>query len=726
MTPKQKPIPKSAARPFASFRPFVLAVIVLAVFGTLAYSNTFYSPFVFDDINFITKNNPAIHIKALSWTNLKEAVHKAQPGHRVLPKLSFALNYYFGDENPLGYHLVNLKIHLLTGVFLFLLFFMTLSNFPEAAGFSDSNGSREDPTALLLIPFFAALIWLVHPVQTSAVTYMCQRMASMTAMFYVLSVLLYVKARVLLDARKIRPAALFFAGCAIAGLFAVASKENAATLPIFILLYEWFFFQNLKNIRSSRTLPWVFIGIIVFAGIGLIFLGESPIQRILASYARREFTLPERVLTELRVAAYYLSLLGFPHPERLILDHDYPLSHSVLNPATTFTAFLLIITLFGVALYSAKKRRLFSFCILWFLGNLVIESSVIGIEIIYEHRLYLPSMMLFLPAAIWLFKSAGTRGAVAILTLTAILLSAWAYQRNEIWRSDVSFWADCSAKSPQKARPYQNLAYSLQMAGRYAEAIPNYQKSIEIKPHPVAYYNLGLSLVREKNYLEAADAYVNAVKTGYSTAQVQSNLGQALIHMGELQAALVHFKQAAAANPPDPAARFKVAETEKFLKNCGEPINCVKRLISLEPDNPALYYKLGVLYERQGNLEQAASAFETVLAKIDNPFERLYLMGLNRLANVYHLRGETGRSLDLLHKAVHKTPDQPYLYYRIAYFYAQQQHREKAKDWLEKAIQKGFCDFHQIESDQGWEWLRQTPYYQNLKKSFNGCVKTQL
>jgi protein O-mannosyl-transferase len=718
MRHKKNPIPETAPRQLATLWPAGLAVIALVAVGVIVYANTLHSPFVFDDINFITKNNPSVHMKTLSWENLKKAAFEAQPRHRIPPKLSFALNYYFGEENPFGYHLINLAIHLLTGIFLFLFFFMTLS-MPQAAVVSaNANSPRGDPTAGLLISFFAALIWLVHPVQTSAVTYMCQRMAGMTAMFYVLAILLYGKARICLNAHKKRHAGLLFAGCAIAGLCAVASKENAGTLPLFILLYEWFFFQNLRDFRSFRALPWVIAGILVFTGIGLIFLGDSPIHRILASYTRREFTLSERVLTELRVVAYYVSLLGFPHPERLILDHDYPLSHSMFNPATTFTAFLLILSLFGVALYSAKKRRLFSFCLLWFLGNLVIESSVIGIEIIYEHRLYLPSMMIFLLVLVWLFKTLKTKPAAAILTATAILLSVWAHQRNEIWRSDISFWTDCSAKSPAKARPYQNLAYSFQMAGRFAEAIPNYQKSIEIKPHPVAYYNLGLALAREKNYMEAAEAYVNAIKTGYNTTQVQSSLGQALVHMGELETALIHLGQAAAATPPDPAARQKIFEIENFLKNCGGPISCVQRLISLEPDNPALFYKLGVLHEKQGTLEQAASAYEAVLAKTDKSTERLYLMGLNRLATVYTQRGEIRRALELFRKGIQRAPDQPYLHFRIAHLYARQQDRQKAKDWLEKAIQRGFCDFKQIESDQAWEWLKQTPYYQDLKKRF--------
>ena len=468
-----------------------IAGLILA--GILVYANAFQGPFVFDDINFITKNDPDVHMTRFSWDALKRAALEGNPRHRYLPNISFAFNYYLGGETTFGYHLVNLAVHLISGIVLFLLFRLTwrLCLGKGTAGASSAPMDTAAPFSAETLSFFAVLLWLVHPVQTNAVTYICQRMASMVAMFYILALLCYVLARIRMQTKKIRPAAGLFAGCAFFSLCAVATKENAGTLPVSILLYEWFFFQNLKVSRSSRTWVWVIAGAMAFAAVAVYFLGADPLHRILNSYTRREFTLPQRVLTEFRVVVYYVSLLVYPHPDRLILDHDYPLSFGFLQPPVTLTCFLMLAGMAVWAGYVAKKDRLTAFAIFWFMITLAIESSVIGIEIIYEHRLYLPAMFLFLAAAKRVFHHLTRKHAAAALLLCAVILAVWSHQRNRIWATDVAFWSDNAKKSPLKERPYQNLAYSLQVGQKLEEAIYFYRKSLAINPHPVAYFNLG-------------------------------------------------------------------------------------------------------------------------------------------------------------------------------------------------------------------------------------------
>ena len=167
-------------------------------------------------------------------------------------------------------------------------------------------------------------------------------------------------------------------------LLAVGSKENAVTLPFFILLYEWYFFQNLANDWLKRRLS-VIIGVLVFSALlSFLFLGPNPLETIMAGCEDRTFTLTERFLTQFRVVIHYISLLVYPHPSRLNLEHDFALSYSLFYPITTLFSIGAIIALLGLAIYLAKKKRLISFCILWFLGNLIIESSIIGLEIIFE------------------------------------------------------------------------------------------------------------------------------------------------------------------------------------------------------------------------------------------------------------------------------------------------------------------------------------------------------
>jgi tetratricopeptide (TPR) repeat protein len=711
--------PRPAAGNTTFFRPNALAVLLMAITAIIIYSNTFKNPFVFDDINFITQNNPHLHMTRLSWAQIKEALFEAQPGHRFLPKISFALNYYFGGENPRGFHLVNLLIHILTGVFLFI-FIQTTVRLSDAAcqrAHTLREDSPKNDSSAALIAFSAAMIWMVHPIQTNAVTYMCQRMTSMVAMFYILSLLTYARGRIAWRLHHHKQAAAYWTGCIIAGACAVASKENAGMLPVFILVYEWYFFQDLRNIRTYRSLTWLIAGMILFAAVALWYLGQNPFQRILASYANRDFDLSQRVMTEWRVVAYYFSLTAFPYPGRFHLDHDYPLSYSLLHPTPTIASLGMIAALFAAGIYLAKNHRLFSFCILWCLGNLVIESSVIGIEIIFEHRMYLPSMMVCLMATLPVFRVARSPWAAFwALAALAALLSAGSYQRNAVWKSDVSFWMDNAEKSPNKARPYQNLAFSYQIQRDFKNAIVNYRKSIRIKPHPVAYFNLGLALKEESEPLEAVDAFVNALKLGYSTPQIHANLAQTLAFIGEFEDAAMHFKQAIAMNPQDATPRKNYEKLQEFIKTCGNPVECVRILATQQPDNLALSYKLGALNERQGNLEEAKTAYERVLARLDpNAGQKLYLLTLNRLAGIDSARGDTNRALELFKTGVRMKPDDPHFYYQTAAVYAGQNDEVLATQWLEEAVRRGFADWEQIKKDNRWAKIRNTANFQRLK-----------
>jgi tetratricopeptide (TPR) repeat protein len=691
-------------------------LFLLIAAGTIVYSNTFQASFVFDDINFITKNDPNVHMTDFSWDALKKAALEGKPRHRYLPNISFAVNYYFGAEKPFGYHLVNLGIHLFTGIFLFFLFNATLR-----------LCSRQDKTRLSanrlpvsvspeILSFFAVLIWLVHPVQTNAVTYICQRMASMVAMFYILSMLCYVIGRINFRKKKTKTAILFFWGCIFSGCCAVASKENAGPLPVFILFYEWFFFQDLKIFRSYRTLIWIVIGGVVFTAVAIHFVGVDPLQRIVNSYTRREFTLPQRVMTEFRVVTYYLSLLFYPQSSRLILDHDYPLSHAFSDPFSTLTCCVLIITIFGLAVYLAKKERLISFALFWFLGNLVIESSVIGIEIIYEHRMYLPTMFFFLMLSTIVFRGIRNKWAAAgILILCVMILSVWSHQRNRIWESDVTFWTDNAQKSPQKVRPYQNLAYSMQMRGNFEEALFYYRKSLSIKPHPVVYFNMGLCLDKVEYYNDAVDAYINALKMNYNTPQIHANLAKVLANIGEFKAAISHFENASKMSPSDPSFKKNEMVLKGFLNNCRTPEKCIRMGIAQKPDNPALQFKLGRIYEKQGKTDQAVVVYEKILNEMGASDRKLYLLVLNRMAALHVLKGETAQALQLLQKGIDVAPDNPYFYYEIAAFYGAAGEVKQAVAWLDIAIKKGYRDRQQIQSDPRLESIRSTQYFQNFK-----------
>ena len=378
---KGKKIPLTPQRKQSSF-PFhhFIAVALIAVVALLAYSNTFHVPFQFDDQPNITQN-PNIQIKSFSWDRLERLVKNTyKESIRIFSFFTLALNYYFGELNVFGYHLVNFFIHVASGIFLYWFLILTF-NLPSL---KEKYGSISYKVAL-----FSSLIFICHPIQTQSVTYIVQRMSSMAGMFYLLSLILYIKGRLSFG----RPRLFYFGGMVLSYLLGVFSKENAAILPLFVALYEFYFIQKLDLSPRGKRVLFSLAGILLLlVALGVMILGQRYINVIIEGYQYRTFTMSERVLTQFRVVLYYLSLLLYPHPSRLNLDYDFPISKTILDPPTTLISILIVGGLIGYSIWTAKKRPMISFCILWYFGNLVIESSIFPLEMVFEHRLYLPSV----------------------------------------------------------------------------------------------------------------------------------------------------------------------------------------------------------------------------------------------------------------------------------------------------------------------------------------------
>jgi tetratricopeptide (TPR) repeat protein len=521
------------------FEIFCLVLVAVAVYwGTLDHS------FHGDDNN-IT-NEPAIQISSLSVQEIiKAGFETTYYYNRPVSNISFALNYYFHGLETRGYHVVNIIIHILTGIMLFYFVRKTLNIRVIRDRFGDAG----------LIPFFTALVFLVHPLHTQAVTYIVQRMTSMAALFYIMAMLFYVKGRL---AHYRGKRILFFVISLIAGLLAFGTKENTATLPLFILIYELYFFQDLRLQISRKKVFWI-ITISCIAGILLLsFLISSSQLSKLLYYGDRPFTLAQRLLTQPRVVLRYISLLPYPEPGRLNLDYDFPLSHSLLSPVTTLLSILMIIGMLVLAIYIAKNNRLYSFCILWFLGNLAIESSIIPLEIIFEHRTYLPSMMAILLLVMFLRQAVKKRKLLLVcLVSVALLFSYWTYTRNKIYQDDLTLWTDIYKKSPNKARVNQNFGAQLNMAGRVDEAIPILENALrfyekEIKGQlkvdsrrtALQLRNLGVAYKNNGEYKKAIVYLDRALKEFSFDASTHYELGKCYEKTWRFDEAIYHFTKA--------------------------------------------------------------------------------------------------------------------------------------------------------------------------------------
>ncbi|MGD9081725.1 MAG: tetratricopeptide repeat protein, partial [Desulfobacterales bacterium] len=450
------------------------------------------------------------------------------------------------------------------------------------------------------------------PLQTQSVSYVVQRMNSLCAMFYMLSILFYARFRL---SQRQRNKWWLFSGCILAGALALASKQIAATLPVFIMVYEWYFFRDLDLKWLKNHIPLLAGCLLLAAVIALALLGSNPLDRVLAGYKGRDFTLTQRLLTEPRVILFYLSQLLWPHPSRLNLDHDFPLSNSLMDPMTTIYSIITITALIGLAVVTVRKQRLLSFCILWFFGNLVIESSIIPLEIIFEHRIYLPSMafslMVALAACRWV-KPTWLQAVLLCIMVTAGAI--WTYERNTVYSDRVTFWQDCVDKSPRKARPHNNLGVALADQGYHDEAIEKYHKALEIDPlYQDSVTNIGLSLAEQGKIKESITQFLKALEINPKDSKTLNNLGAALIVEKRYIEAIQHLSEALTTDPYYAQAHNNMGVALQYQGRLEEAIEHFSMAVLYKPDYTQAYINLGNILASQERYEEAIEQFSTAL-----------------------------------------------------------------------------------------------------------------
>ena len=591
----------------------VISVFILSVFCIICYSNTLDFPFALDDVRHI-QDNPFIQVTSLDLGELRHAAFEGLCPYRPLSKITFALNYYFGEYDPTGYHIVNIIIHLVNGIlvyFLSLIIFRPLCDVPMGEVTKSPNPliPQSLNPSMRQIALFAALLFTVHPLQTQSVTYIIQRMNSMAAMFYLFSLLLYIRGRF---ARTRWRRWTLFSTCILSWGMALGCKQIAATLPFVIFLYEWYFVQHLSATWIRRNIWYVLVPIAVFCIVALVYLAPDPLERIAEHYLYRDFTMWERVLSEFRVVVYYVSLFFYPHPSRLRVDYDFALSHSLIDPVTTLFSLGAIVGLIGLAVCLARKERLASFSLFWFFGNLVLESSIIPLALVFEHRMYLPSVFLSLMTITLTYRLVTRQWVrLTVLCVAVAMLSLWTYERNSVWRDPVTLWEDCVKKSPGGARPHYHLGAALMVhQEHFDEAVSHFREALRIHPdYPDAHVSLGLALM-EKNKLDEAISHFHAaleIKPIYPRAHLF--LGRALSRQGRLNEAVSHLAQALNMRPDFADAYNDLGNALVRLGHQDDAVNMYLEVLRREPDNVKAHCNLAIVFLGQKRLDEAIGHF---------------------------------------------------------------------------------------------------------------------
>jgi Flp pilus assembly protein TadD len=584
-----------------------LLLAAAAALTILLYTASLGGPFVFDDEPNIVENRH-IRISGFSAAELYDAAFNSPIHTRPVAYASFALNYLFNGYNVVGYRLINILIHIVNGCLLYTLARLT---------FRAPALRAQRPTAGA-VACAAAILWLVHPLHTQSVAYIVQRMTSLAATFYLLSLACYAEARLAENTGRKR---LFYAGCIGAGLLAAGTKEIAATLPMFIFLYEWYFFQELDGRWLRRRLPLLAGAAAAAVVIGMVYLGfGNPLERIFSAYDGTGMSVGQRLLTQLRVVVFYISLLFWPAASRLNLDHHTAASLSLLDPVTTLLALLLLAAIALAAVLMARREPLGSFAILWFLGNLVIESSVIRLELVFEHRTYLPSVF---PAIALVALGARLirekRAAIAIVALAAAALSYSTWERSTVWGDDVALWRDCVEKSPLKPRPHNNLGSALSNRERFEEAAVHLARAVELNPeYGDARYNLGYVLVRLGQLEAGIRELTEAVRLEPENFMAHNNLGVAFLIREDYPQAVEQLKEAVRLKPDFASAHNNLGVALKNHDDLAGAVASLREALRLNPAYAEAWNNLGAALRAQGKLAEAAESFRRALQLAPN------------------------------------------------------------------------------------------------------------
>ena len=237
---------------------------LIAFIGLLAYAGTFQAPFQYDDFRGMLDKPYVQSLRYLSDWSLVSQFSAEHAFHlRFIGFLSFALNYALHGDSVVGYHIVNITIHLVNALLVYCLVLLTFRTpYFEVQGSefkvqgSESQASNLEPRTSNLVPLLAALLFVSHPVQTQAVTYIVQRLTSLATLFCLATVVLYIQARLALDKQGWKGrATLWYVASLCCALFAMKTKEIAFTLPLAVCIFEFMFFSGTWKKRLICLVP---------------------------------------------------------------------------------------------------------------------------------------------------------------------------------------------------------------------------------------------------------------------------------------------------------------------------------------------------------------------------------------------------------------------------------------------------------------------------------------
>jgi hypothetical protein len=692
-------------------------LLTVAVVATAAvYAPGLTGGWVFDDFPNIV-DNAAIHITPghstlAAWVNAALS-SPASFLHRPLASITFAINWYFGGGSPWGFKLTNLLIHLLNGV---LLYGMLRELLRLRAWMR--NAPALDDAAATRLALVVSAAWMLLPINLMAVLYVVQRMESLCQVFMLAGLWAYLHGRWMMlttnDARRDRRGfALAVSGIVLGTCIGLTSKETAVLLPVFAFLAEWIVIgfgksrtavskserpggmpdaggalaagmpgthataipaaryiephavipglpagQNPESSFSHDKRIWTLFTITLFipAVLGFVWLMRAALRP--DSWAGRDFTLAQRLLTEPRVLVDYLHWTLLPNPMVLSLYHDEIVkSTGLLTPWTTLGAILTLIALVVAAVWLRNRRPLVSLGIGWFFAGQLLTATIVPLELVYEQRMYFASIGVLLAAGALLL---GSRKRIE-LALPRVFVAAVALLwfgtatclRAQEWSNPLRLAIAEANRHPESPRAVYEAGRLLLIASNYQpgktlDTSWKYLRQAAAIPGSSSLPDQAMIMIADHNRHGDDDAYWQSLINKLRNQPTQQEDISALVSLTNCRASgicqfdlspLNHAYQAALSRPA-PIARLDAAYAAFQLNLMHDDLLATKYLalaVKGDPAEPAYRSDLAALYARHGQTEKALEQIDALRRM--NSFGRL-----NRTIDALERMAEQGKA----------------------------------------------------------------------------------
>jgi len=551
--------------------------------GILVYGNHLHNTFQFDSVAYI-KNNLLLKDPE-SIINLKFWIMGFF--RRGLLFISLAINAYFDGLRAFGYHVLNLSLHILNSILVFYIFQKALVQFRNQLQSCENNVS---------ISFFAAAIFLIHPIQTESVIYIITRSEILASTFYLFGFFLF---QIFLESKKPKKLLnkiFLFLSIIFLAVVGFSVKQTLSTFPL-ILFFYYIATCPLDSFAIKILYKWrkhLIIVIAVFLTLLFYKLLNDETFLIGPSNPDEMVGRAKYMLSQPSVIVfYYLKKILFPI--NLNIDPDIEVVTQMFSFG--FISGIGSITLMIYYLWKQGEWRFYLFFLAWFFIILSPSSSIVTLhDLAAEHRVYLalPGVIFIFSYGIFCFLQNQTslkkfnNSILVILFFYQIILlfGVLSIERNKIWKNELSLWQDSHKKSPDKVRPLINLARAHSIEGKHEDAIRYYEESLLKAP-----------LVFVSNY----------------------NLGELYFKNKRMEDAIIRFKLALQLKPNIPETYAKLGEIYLKQKKWDLADLYFKKCIEIESRFPEVFKNLGILhFYHLKNLKESLLYFSKSLALAPN------------------------------------------------------------------------------------------------------------